>query len=318
MHLSVLPYRLRIAQLERKKCNVCALSILNIMMFSEKDRFFSYTDTTKEISLVLDEDTVKEFPDQLLVLSPKHFRALELNSSAHPQGSTGIVHFLSHPLANAGISIYYISTYETDYTLIMEEDLSKAIQYLKGSIPSLTISNSLILNHNNHNPKNEIALPDSKVIYPDIQKKKLKLSLSRNTLVLTSAPKRMLPYLGTCIIKFLFFSNSSSDRFFSYCQTNDTISIILPSPEHEILCEMAESIGFSLSSYNALWQRVSVDDGPLGFDESGIVDSIATPLAKADVNLFYVSTYETDHLLVKDSQTDKAIRTLSQSFTINQ
>ena len=43
---------------------------------------------------------------------------------------TGILAALTTPLAQASISIFAVSTYDTDYLLVRQEDKQKAIQIL--------------------------------------------------------------------------------------------------------------------------------------------------------------------------------------------
>jgi len=45
------------------------------------------------------------------------------------------------------------------------------------------------------------------------------------------------------------------------------------------------------------WRGLMVR-GPLNFDETGILDSLARPLAAAGISIFAVSTFDTDYLLV--------------------
>jgi len=308
---------LYVAQLQKNNLQMCALSLIKIMLFSDKDRFFSYTDTSSEISIVMDEETFKEFPEDTLELSPKLYRALEFTSG--PSSSAYLVHSMSDPLARAGISIFYISTYETDYTLIAEEDIHRAVDCLRKSFPLLTC-NLPNIPHTDRDIQDIVVEDNFTKSAPifftrkNAMPNKRKLTVSLNKLVLTSARKHVLPTIGTYIVKFLFFPDKES-RFFSYCEANDTISMILDSDEYE---KLSEAAGNALGSYNDLWQRISVDDGPLGFDEPGIVDSIANPLARVGVSAFYVSTFETDHLLVRQSQVTTAINTLrNSSFVVN-
>jgi hypothetical protein len=58
------------------------------------------------------------------------------------------------------------------------------------------------------------------------------------------------------------------------------------------------------------WELIKVDDGPLGFSETGIVCSLAESLT--DVSLFYVSTFFTDYVLVEASNIEKAVTILRQ------
>ncbi len=53
------------------------------------------------------------------------------------------------------------------------------------------------------------------------------------------------------------------------------------------------------------WRALKID-GPLDFAETGILASLATPLADAGVSVFAVSTFDTDYVLVKHSALDGA------------
>jgi hypothetical protein len=56
--------------------------------------------------------------------------------------------------------------------------------------------------------------------------------------------------------------------------------------------------------------RVFQVAGPLDFGLVGILASIAGPLADADVSVFVLSTYDTDYVMVKAPDVDRAARTL--------
>lgn len=57
--------------------------------------------------------------------------------------------------------------------------------------------------------------------------------------------------------------------------------------------------------------KVDSGDKPLGFDEAGIVSSIADPLASAKISLFYISTWSTDYPLVPTSDVTRAAQVLA-------
>jgi hypothetical protein len=86
--------------------------------------FFSLTKTHNELSIVCSQE---EIPEN--IRAEKNWRAFMLEG---PQDmySVGIIAKLSVPLAKAGISIFNISTYETDYVLIEEKNLAKAKKVL--------------------------------------------------------------------------------------------------------------------------------------------------------------------------------------------
>ncbi|MBW4720156.1 ACT domain-containing protein [Saccharothrix obliqua] len=57
------------------------------------------------------------------------------------------------------------------------------------------------------------------------------------------------------------------------------------------------------------WRLLTVR-GPLEFTLTGIMAALSGELAAAGVSLFALSTYDTDHLLVKDADLERAVRAL--------
>lgn len=57
--------------------------------------------------------------------------------------------------------------------------------------------------------------------------------------------------------------------------------------------------------------RVLKCEGPLDYSLTGIVASLAEPLADADVPIFPIATHDTDYILVKESQLETATRALT-------
>jgi hypothetical protein len=53
--------------------------------------------------------------------------------------------------------------------------------------------------------------------------------------------------------------------------------------------------------------------GPLAFDLVGVIASITVPLAAADIGVFVISTFDTDLVLVQDSDLDVAIDVLDSA-----
>ena len=53
--------------------------------------------------------------------------------------------------------------------------------------------------------------------------------------------------------------------------------------------------------------------GPIPFDQTGVAAAFLDPLARAEVGVFVVSTYDTDYLLVKEAQLETAIEALRGS-----
>jgi len=53
--------------------------------------------------------------------------------------------------------------------------------------------------------------------------------------------------------------------------------------------------------------------GKLDFSSTGIVASLAVPLAKAGISIFLISTFDTDYLFVRSREVDSAVRVLKAS-----
>ena len=54
-------------------------------------------------------------------------------------------------------------------------------------------------------------------------------------------------------------------------------------------------------------------EGPLDFSLTGVLASLTQPLAEAGLSLFAISTYDTDYLLVKARDLDRAIAVLTEA-----
>jgi len=86
--------------------------------------FISITRTPDELSIVCAQVAVP--PD---TQSEDGFRALMVPGPI-PFEQTGVLASLANPLAAAGISIFAISTYDTDYVLVRAADLERALAAL--------------------------------------------------------------------------------------------------------------------------------------------------------------------------------------------
>lgn len=60
------------------------------------------------------------------------------------------------------------------------------------------------------------------------------------------------------------------------------------------------------------WQGLKVV-GPLEFSLTGILASLTTPLAAAQISIFAISSYDTDYILVGESQLTRAIQVLTEA-----
>jgi len=84
---------------------------------------------------------------------------------------------------------------------------------------------------------------------------------------------------------------------FSITRTDEELSIVCPS---ECL-EMNET----LKDVENDWKCIKVE-GVLDFSLTGILASLANPLAKYKISIFAISTFNTDYLLIKNHSIEKA------------
>jgi hypothetical protein len=85
----------------------------------------SVTRTAEELSIVCQSDAVPE-----TVEAERDFHALKIEGPLD-FSLTGILLAVAAPLANADISIFALSTYDTDYVLVRKNDLDIAVHVLQ-------------------------------------------------------------------------------------------------------------------------------------------------------------------------------------------
>ncbi|SMD09456.1 ACT domain-containing protein [Sporomusa malonica] len=104
---------------------VCKLSSnMTIPQWAYDGDFFSVTKTTEELSIVCSETAIPEN-----VVCERGWRALKI-AGILDFSLVGILSIVSSALAKAGISIFAISTYNTDYILVKEKDLKLTLRTL--------------------------------------------------------------------------------------------------------------------------------------------------------------------------------------------
>ncbi len=92
---------------------------------------------------------------------------------------------------------------------------------------------------------------------------------------------------------------ATDGSFFSISKTDDEISIVCS--ENNVPDNVESEKG---------WRSFKVE-GPLDFSLTGILASLANPLAEAKISIFAISTFDTDYILIKDENLDEAVKVLS-------
>lgn len=116
MNLHILDFPLAVVRLEPTE---------PIPAFALKSPFFSITKTAEELSVFLAEDCVPEGMD-----ASRGWRAFHVDGTID-LGITGIISALTMPLAAKQISVFSISTHDTDYLIVPDARLEDAIDVLR-------------------------------------------------------------------------------------------------------------------------------------------------------------------------------------------
>lgn len=94
------------------------------------------------------------------------------------------------------------------------------------------------------------------------------------------------------------------DSFVSITRTSDELSIVC-SEKYVPLDVKAERN----------WRMIKLK-GPFDFNLTGVLASLLTPLSDAGIPIFAISTYDTDYLLLKEDNFDRAISILELTCII--
>lgn len=60
------------------------------------------------------------------------------------------------------------------------------------------------------------------------------------------------------------------------------------------------------------WRAIEIFEGPQALDETGLISRFSEPLARQHLDLIYVSTYNTDLILVEEGNVERAVTSLQQ------
>jgi len=118
LKLELLPEPFAVAQLDREAA---------VPVWAQGSTFVSVTRTDRELSIVCTEDVVPTS-----VKAQRGFRCLRVVGPLD-FAETGILESLAGPLAQAGISIFALSTYDTDYLFLSAVDLESGLGALSGA-----------------------------------------------------------------------------------------------------------------------------------------------------------------------------------------
>ncbi|MEQ2197260.1 Cytosolic arginine sensor for mTORC1 subunit 2, partial [Xenoophorus captivus] len=229
-------------------------------------KFFSLTETPEDYTIIVDEEGFKELPQSNLI-SVADATWLALNvvsgggnaSSSQPIGVTKIAKSVIAPLADHNISVFMLSTYQTDFILVRERDLPMVMHTLSSEFTLFRVVNGETVAAHSLGVANGFVKPklgsrcqvltDSQVtcsttsphvfchlsvprpiIHP--------LSSPSNMFCVTSLDPDTLPSVATLLMDVMFYSRGSKEvgasgedsshiRFFSFSLIEGYISLVM-------------------------------------------------------------------------------------------
>jgi hypothetical protein len=93
----------------------------------------------------------------------------------------------------------------------------------------------------------------------------------------------------------------TESSFYSVTRTENELSLVCP--EQRVPRRIKSDHG---------WCCLKIQ-GPMALSETGVLASLAGPLAEAGISVFVVSTFDTDYLLIKKENLVRATRVLRQA-----
>jgi uncharacterized protein len=116
LQLSILPERYAIVGLS---------PLADLPKWATQGPFFSITRTSEELSIVVEESQVPEG-----IQSQRGWRVIKVHGP-FVLSEVGVLASLAGPLAAARISLFVVSTFDTDYLLVSSENLDAAANVLE-------------------------------------------------------------------------------------------------------------------------------------------------------------------------------------------
>ncbi|KAG0368657.1 Cytosolic arginine sensor for mTORC1 subunit 2 [Gamsiella multidivaricata] len=363
MIVDILPFRLQLASLGKTDIPRCTHQLMKLVLFPKGPRhFFSYTETDKEVSLILDESHIGGFPKGALNVCNVVWRAVQIEPGESGLGAEDVVSQVSRPLADINVSIMQISTYDADFTLMPECDLQRALECLSSKfsitnnpLEDLGLQVSDLKSWEASyptSPKAISSLQDALLLDPSTRERQASLSgdsgiassessrpnsdladaqqdpdpSAMATLTLGDAeqsaedcsrtkttrhpfnanyPHRLhITSMEESHVDMLAIKLLEIDRFFSFTQTDTTLSIIMDDATMSLFPD------HTLNTHAGDWRLIAIGDGPLGFNECGIVSEFSRPLSENGISLFYLSTFSSDYIMVNDQDFEQAVARL--------
>ncbi|KAG2233912.1 hypothetical protein INT48_004400 [Thamnidium elegans] len=327
--ITILPSKVKLLHFPRSHLPHVTHAIVKSCFFQDtKDSryFFSFTENAYEISIVASKEVIDNDFIPCLIMSQCEdlrssndiFRVLQVDDEGGQDTSGKRISDLSGPLASGKFSIFYMSTYQTDFVLIKERRLRQAVQllqqhefefdqesihqYLGGSPP---LSDQMLFK--------SIEKDTSALIEEDFEK-----SVLSDELQCVGLNPHYRSDWAMTVLKILSYPDLISTdyrhddtRFLSYTASSDGISLLA----NQAILDLFEPDAVFRDEGSQTYRVIQVNLAGSNLDRCGIVYSISHPLAaEADINLLYLSTFTSANVLVPSDDLGRAEEILADDL----
>ncbi|KAJ2956277.1 hypothetical protein NQZ79_g7847 [Umbelopsis isabellina] len=333
MTIFILPTRLKLLHFQKHQLPLVAHALIKACLLSDTSDpayFFSYTENSYEISIVASVETIENdflpllnsVASSTIQVSQDVFRVLQVDDEGGQDCSGKRISDLSAPLAKAQFSIFYMSTYQTDFVLIKDIKLREAVLSLMHhgfEFDQESVDEELgdleVLKQPPSIATDTRVIPEDEQYAADLSPTWEQTVLDNELRCVGLNKHADVASWSMAILKILLYPDmidgyrdTTTPRFFSYTSTCEGVSLLT---EQYIIDSFDENIICGTEDETPL-RVVQINLSDSNLDRCGIVRSISHPLATAaQINILYLSTYTTANILVSAGDLEQALSVMS-------
>ncbi|KAI9477808.1 MAG: hypothetical protein EXX96DRAFT_595429 [Benjaminiella poitrasii] len=244
------------------------------------------------------------------------YRVLQVDDEGGQDSSGKRISDLSGPLAQDKFSIFYMSTYQTDFVLIKDRRLKEAVQLLQQKGFEFDLDSVEQFLGGSPSSIHQVDQAVRNTSQPIVVKENFERSVLSDKLQCVGLNPHYRSEWAMTVLKILSYpeliSSDIDKRFFSYTATSDGISLI--ANQHILDLFEPEAI-FRDEESQQTFRVIQVNLAGSNLERCGIVWSISHPLAtEAHINLLYLSTFKSANVLVSSEDLGKAEEILADDL----
>ncbi|XP_035495579.2 cytosolic arginine sensor for mTORC1 subunit 1 isoform X1 [Scophthalmus maximus] len=245
MDLHILDHRLRVTSISKDGLVNFTHPLIKLIFLRNRTRckFFSLTETPENYTVVLDEEGFKELqPSEHLKVESSIWLPLNVvsngnaSSSSQAVGVTKIAKSVIAPLAQQHVSVFMLSTYQTDFILVREKDLSVVVSTLEEEFNIYKESGGESVPVHCQDVSGGLQKNGKEALQPTVHP----VLIPQNHFCVMSLDPDTLPSIATTLIDVLFYSSSPKEeppsspspdldciKFFSFSLIDGYISLVM-------------------------------------------------------------------------------------------